>query len=89
MNLFYRCLMAFPPASASVAPGGTASFTLHALPVPATAIAGKAITDTLFVTTNIPGHASTSVPISITPHGATLTLTPATAAVTARLMQAL
>ena len=68
------------PGSATVAPGANASITITAQAVPASATAGTAITDTLLVTSNDPAHASVSIPIKITPTGATVTLTPPGAA---------
>jgi hypothetical protein len=64
----------------TIAPGASAPFTLSAQSVPATATAGLAFTDTLVVRTDDPQNASASIPVSMTPHGATVTVSPPAAA---------
>jgi hypothetical protein len=64
--------------SGSVNPGDSASITIA--PASVTGTPGTAVTDTLVVTTNITGEAPFEVPLSITPQGGSLQLSPATAA---------
>jgi hypothetical protein len=66
------------PSSGTVAPGMTASLTLTAS-VPAGATAGAALTGQVTVTTNVPGFTTVQVPLSVTPGGGALTLSPAIA----------
>jgi hypothetical protein len=66
-------------SSGTVAPGASASLMLTAT-VPATATAGQAIAGSLAVTTNVPGFTSVTVPLSVTPLGGSLSVTPAPAA---------
>jgi hypothetical protein len=63
------------PSSGSVAPGASGSITVGVSPVPATSTAGTAIQDTLTLTTNVPGFTTVTVPLRVTPHGGSLTLT--------------
>jgi hypothetical protein len=59
------------PATLSVPPGGKGTVSLS-VAVPSTATAGKPITGSVVVTTNDPSKPSVTVPVSITPAGATL-----------------
>ena len=63
--------------SGTVAPGAEASVSLAPPALPITSNAGSPITDTLNVTTNIPGFTSFSVPVSVTPQGGSLLVSPA------------
>jgi len=63
------------PTSGSVAPGASGSITVGVTTVPATSTAGTAILDTFTLTTNVPGFSTVSVPLTVTPHGGSLTLT--------------
>lgn len=62
------------PASGTILPGATATFTVTA-DVSATAAAGVELTATLTATTNLPGSPH-SIPVTVTPRGAHITITP-------------
>ena len=64
-----------PPSP--LAPGATVTITLGANAIPATATPGVAITGTLTVTTDVPGFTNVVVPLTVTPQGGSLVLTPA------------
>jgi len=59
------------PTSLTVAPGNTGTITVKAV-VPASSTAASAISGSMALTTNDPGHASATIPLSVTPTGATL-----------------
>jgi hypothetical protein len=59
------------PATLTVAPGATQSITISAA-VPTASTAGTSISGLLTVTTNDPKNKTASVPLSVTPQGATL-----------------
>lgn len=65
------------PTTLTIAPGGTGTATLS-VAVPAAATAGAKISGSVTVTTNDPALKSATVPVSITPQGATLAFTGAT-----------
>jgi hypothetical protein len=65
--------------SGSVAPGSSGSITLAVSGIPTTSTAGTPLTATLTVSTNVPGLASVQVPLSVTPQGGSLTVSPALA----------
>jgi hypothetical protein len=65
-------------SSGTVAPGVVASLTLTAT-VPASATAGSPLTGQLTVTTNVPGFTTVQVPLSVTPGGGALSVSPVTA----------
>ena len=62
--------------SGTVAPGSTATITLGVSAIPTTSTAGVAITGTLTVTTDVPGFTTVQVPLSVTPQGGSLVLSP-------------
>ena len=63
----------------SVAPGATASLTINAAGVDASATAGQAISTNLTITTNAPApNDSVTVPVTVVPQGATLAVVPGT-----------
>lgn len=62
------------PASGTIVAGATTTFTVS-VTVPTSATAGTALTATLTATTNLPGSPH-SVPVTVTPRGAHITLTP-------------
>jgi len=66
-------------SSGTVAPGASGSITLDATAIPTTSTAGTPITGALAVTTNVPGSTSITVPLSVTPQGGSLTVSPALA----------
>jgi hypothetical protein len=59
------------PTSLTVAPGMTGTITVKAV-VPASSTAGSALSGSMALTTNDPAHASATIPLSVTPTGATL-----------------
>jgi hypothetical protein len=59
------------PSSLTIDPGQTGTMTLSVL-VPSTATAGTKITGSITVTTNDPSKPSVTVPVTVTPEGATL-----------------
>lgn len=63
----------------TIAPGATASFTLKTAAVPTFSSPGLPITGNLRVTTDIPGVPEVKLPITMTPQGAVLDVTPKTA----------
>jgi hypothetical protein len=63
-------------ASGTLQTGDTATITIAAAMVPASSTAGTALTDVLTITTNVPGFASVTVPVQVTPHGGSLTVSP-------------
>jgi hypothetical protein len=63
-------------ASGTVAPGATGSLAVGAAAVPTSSAPGTAITGTLTVTTNVPGFTTVKIPVTLTPQGGTLVLTP-------------
>ena len=65
--------------SGSFSVGGAATLTVHAKPIPATAIAGADYRGTLLLTTNDPRTPSAFVPLMISAQGGTLSLSPSTA----------
>ena len=67
-------------ASASVAPGATGSITISVSGIPTTAVAGTPLTGTLTLTTNVPGATTVNVPLTVTPQGGSIAVSPATAA---------
>jgi len=62
------------PASGTIVAGAATTFTVT-VTVPADATAGQALTATLTATTNLPGSPH-AVPITVTPRGAHITVTP-------------
>jgi hypothetical protein len=60
------------PSPLTVAAGTSGTITITAV-VPASATAGSAISGSMAITTNDPSNASATVPLSVTPTGATLT----------------
>jgi hypothetical protein len=63
------------PSALSVAPGKSGTLTLTTS-VAAQAAAGSVVTETLLLFTNDPAHASVSVPVTVTPTGATVQIAP-------------
>jgi hypothetical protein len=63
-------------AAGTLAPGDAATVTLGAPSVPTTSTAGTAVTDTLHVTTNVTGSEAVDVPVTLTPQGGSLTVSP-------------
>ncbi len=59
------------PATLNVPPGGKGTVTLS-VNVPAASVAGTPLTSTIVITTNDPKNPKLSVPVSVTPAGATL-----------------
>jgi hypothetical protein len=66
-------------ATGTLQAGATATITLTAQAVPATSTAGTPLTAVLTLTTNVPGSASVTVPVQLTPQGGSLTVAPAVA----------
>jgi hypothetical protein len=66
---------AVSPASLSVAPGGSGALVITGT-VPGSATAGTALTGSLNLFTSDPAHANISVPLSVTPSGATIAFAP-------------
>jgi hypothetical protein len=65
------------PASGTVAPGEQGSITVGVTSIPTTSTAGTPLTDTLTLTTNVPGYTTVLVPLTVTPQGGTLTVSSA------------
>jgi hypothetical protein len=59
------------PTMLTVAPGMTGTITVKAV-VPASSTAGTALSGSMALTTNDPAHATATIPLSVTPTGATL-----------------
>jgi hypothetical protein len=64
-------------SSGTVAPGEQGTITVGVNTIPATSTAGTALTDTLTLTTNVPGYTTVLVPLTVTPQGGTLTVSSA------------
>ena len=64
------------PASGSVDPGQSTMINVAAAAVPSTATAGSTLSAQLTITTNDTSHPTLSVPLSITPAGGYLTVSP-------------
>jgi hypothetical protein len=64
----------------SVAPGQAGTLSIAAKPIPASSTPGTAIADTLTVKTNAPGAASIAIPVTVTPRGGFIKITPSQAA---------
>jgi hypothetical protein len=63
-------------SSGVIAPGATGSIAVTAGVVPATSTAGTALTGTLTITTDVPGSTLIAVPLTVTPQGGSITLSP-------------
>jgi hypothetical protein len=63
-------------SSGVIAPGATGSIVVTAGVVPATSAAGTALTGTLTITTDVPGSTLIAVPLTVTPQGGSITLSP-------------
>jgi hypothetical protein len=67
-------------AQGSVAPGQAGSLSIAAMAIPVSSTPGTPVTDTLTVKTNAPGAASIAIPVTVTPRGGVIKVTPAQAA---------
>lgn len=68
-------IVAVVPDQGAIIAGTSTTFTVTAQ-IPAAATAGQALAATLTVETNLPGHATATVPVRVTPRGATIAVEP-------------
>lgn len=64
------------PSSGTVAPSETGTISVGGAAVPTTSDPGVALSGTVTITTNIPGLSSVDVPVTLTPQGGSLIVSP-------------